>query len=249
MKISDAILAESLPLPPIGGAMFQYVVAGNGLFIRAEDSRLEACVPIASATLNGPEMIEPYARLKIERVSGVWLKAVLKSAREHLPNEAMYQFWFDRSNGGIWRVFRPPQTPSATAVMYDDLGQTVIDLHSHNSMAAFFSVTDDADEQGLRFYAVIGHIDTPQPDIRVRVGVYGHFVDVDATTVFAELGPFTDLFGTEERECRVCGCTDVDGCEGGCYWVEDDLCSNCVVTQHVDRMSSLLYANQFTDLD
>lgn len=30
-----------------------------------------------------------------------------------------------------------------------------------------------------------------------------------------------------ERKCRVCGCTDLNACEGGCSWVEEDLCSNC----------------------
>jgi len=28
--------------------------------------------------------------------------------------------------------------------------------------------------------------------------------------------------------CRVCGCTDEEACEGGCTWVEPDLCSSCV---------------------
>ena len=27
--------------------------------------------------------------------------------------------------------------------------------------------------------------------------------------------------------CRICGCTDEVACEGGCSWVEDDLCSEC----------------------
>lgn len=30
-----------------------------------------------------------------------------------------------------------------------------------------------------------------------------------------------------ERKCRICGCTWNNACEGGCYWVEDDLCSKC----------------------
>jgi 3D (Asp-Asp-Asp) domain-containing protein len=30
-----------------------------------------------------------------------------------------------------------------------------------------------------------------------------------------------------QRECRVCGCTWYHGCRNGCYWVENDLCSNC----------------------
>jgi hypothetical protein len=28
--------------------------------------------------------------------------------------------------------------------------------------------------------------------------------------------------------CRMCGCTDVYGCDEGCYWIEDNLCSACV---------------------
>ena len=28
--------------------------------------------------------------------------------------------------------------------------------------------------------------------------------------------------------CRVCGCSNEDPCEGGCQWVEEDLCSACV---------------------
>lgn len=31
----------------------------------------------------------------------------------------------------------------------------------------------------------------------------------------------------EPRRCRRCGCTDDQACEGGCWWVEPDLCSAC----------------------
>lgn len=27
--------------------------------------------------------------------------------------------------------------------------------------------------------------------------------------------------------CKVCGCSEEDPCEGGCSWVEEDLCSAC----------------------
>lgn len=27
------------------------------------------------------------------------------------------------------------------------------------------------------------------------------------------------------RACRECGCTDAQGCAGGCVWVDEDLCS------------------------
>lgn len=28
--------------------------------------------------------------------------------------------------------------------------------------------------------------------------------------------------------CRKCGCTDERACDGGCHWIEPDLCSACV---------------------
>ena len=35
----------------------------------------------------------------------------------------------------------------------------------------------------------------------------------------------------DERKCRVCGCTQNNACPGGCYWVEEDLCSQCAVCE------------------
>lgn len=29
------------------------------------------------------------------------------------------------------------------------------------------------------------------------------------------------------QRCRVCGCSNLSACEGGCAWVADDLCSAC----------------------
>jgi hypothetical protein len=29
------------------------------------------------------------------------------------------------------------------------------------------------------------------------------------------------------RTCRVCGCTDTHACANRCWWVAEDLCSNC----------------------
>jgi len=36
----------------------------------------------------------------------------------------------------------------------------------------------------------------------------------------------------EEKKCRVCGCTDNQACQGGCYWVEEYLCSQCYQKQN-----------------
>lgn len=54
----------------------------------------------------------------------------------------------------------------------------------------------------------------------------------DLIRIFLESG--VDLVGKvpeeiliKERKCRICGCTQDHACESGCYWIEEDLCSNC----------------------
>lgn len=42
---------------------------------------------------------------------------------------------------------------------------------------------------------------------------------------------------TSEKICRVCGCTDNNACEGGCHWVEDNLCSKCEENGHKNETS------------
>ena len=37
----------------------------------------------------------------------------------------------------------------------------VAEFHSHGSSRAFFSATDDRDEQGFRIYGVVGRLDAP----------------------------------------------------------------------------------------
>jgi len=62
-----------------------------------------------------------------------------------------------------------------------------------------------------------------------KIGAY-QFIDETAALLLevAGSGPLDDLVEeADERKCRVCGCTWDHVCEGGCYWVEEDLCSKC----------------------
>ncbi len=77
-------------------------------------------------------------------------------------------------------------------------------------------------------------------------------VGVDAKYLQLEPRMHFDLFGSplmmalqkcnedEEppaRKCRACGCTDDHACPGGCYWIEEDLCSACA-EENVKRSRS-----------
>lgn len=200
MKLRDAILAESETLPTLGDLVYRYILAGNGLFIEAEDSRLHARVPIAHTPLHGLAELETEIRLKVPTIPESWLFAVWDSARRHLPNEVMFQFTYRQA----WHCRIPQSQARQAGVTFEDDVTAIVDLHSHGTMAAFFSETDDRDEQGLRIYAVIGQVDQPIPTLMVRVGVYGHTHWIPATTIFEGLGPFRDLvenpLGDDEPE-------------------------------------------------
>ena len=53
------------------------------------------------------------------------------------------------------------------------------------------------------------------------------------------------MFGIEPK-CRECGCTRDNPCEGGCYWVEFDLCSKCSAEeqQKLGELKEILTAGE-----
>jgi PRTRC genetic system protein A len=92
-----------------------------------------------------------------------------------------------------YRTLRPPQVVGTSRVHYRPAPGAVIEIHSHHRYAAFFSRTDDADEQGLRLYAVLGRLDEERPEVAVRVGAFGYFLPLPWEAVFAGTrAPFRD---------------------------------------------------------
>jgi len=59
-----------------------------------------------------------------------------------------------------------------------------MDIHSHNTMKAFFSTTDDKDEKATRLYTVIGRLDEYFPEIKTRISNGGKFHEIDPSEVF-----------------------------------------------------------------
>ena len=60
----------------------------------------------------------------------------------------------------------------------------VMDIHSHNVMAAKFSSTDDRDEKETRLYGVIGRLDKIMPEVALRASNGGKFIELGADDVF-----------------------------------------------------------------
>lgn len=108
------------------------------------------------------------------------LQQFAQQAREHSPLEtAASVVW--RADTGQWDLRIPEVIGEATAshIRYRqvDLAEhesLVIDLHSHGAMGAFFSDTDDADDQGaVKIAGVYGCLETAAPTLLFRLCVLG----------------------------------------------------------------------------
>lgn len=192
---------------------YDYVVDANGILKRASTPYFDARLRVASARVAGLDYAGgPPLTLRVPKIPAKWLDRVLEHARRAgqgasvlRPIEQMYHFhWtfpdlpaFDpsteREAEKTWRVSIPRQQAGAARVQYrgGSEASVVLDLHSHHVMPAYFSEVDDRDEQGCRLYAVIGRI-YERPEICVRVGLYGDFLEIAPGLVFEESQQFFD---------------------------------------------------------
>lgn len=61
------------------------------------------------------------------------------------------------------------------------------DIHSHNTMAAKFSITDDMDERATRVYLVVGRLDHYFPQVEARISCNGRFVSIPTEQIISPL--------------------------------------------------------------
>ena len=94
-------------------------------------------------------------------------------------------------DGDAYRLVMPPQSGTGSSLSYQPPNGVIAEFHSHGSHRAFFSATDDGDEQGFRIYGVVGRLHDPLPELTLRVGIYGHFAPLEWAQVFG--GPLPGL--------------------------------------------------------
>ena len=189
------------------GLAFDYLLAGDGLYLVAANEDLEVRVPIAQCQVRGLPPVYPSCTLKHGRIPGwIWDAIVWAAhvgyARGH---EVMLTVRFDPSVG--YRLTVPRQAAGPTHVVYRPISDAILEIHSHGPHAAAFSPTDDTDEQGLRLYGVVGRLGTGRPEVALRVGAYGHFLPVPWEAVFqGDRGTFRDArFALPLQEHQVDG--------------------------------------------
>jgi PRTRC genetic system protein A len=185
--VTHQTLAVGAELPPPRPGI-SWIWAANGVFKRGVDAHLDLLIRVASSPpVPGLAQLRPHVRFRAidARVPSHILDNVLIHARCLRRIEQQYAVLWQ---SGQFSLVIPPQDASAARVRYGAVPGTLVDIHSHHEMRAFFSDIDDRDDLGLSVSAVIGRLHTDQPEIIMRANVYGHRQRLNPTEVFASLG-------------------------------------------------------------
>ena len=195
-------------LAGVQGIGYDYVLGSGGLYVQSESAHLTARVLVAPCEVRGLAS----AAEKVEIAHGPIPARLFEiGLRWFLDDPHTERFFAVRWDGHRYRLVVPEQEGTATSLEYTPPAGVVAEFHSHGRSRAFFSKTDDRDEQGFRIYGVAGRLDTDRPELSLRVGVYGHFARVDWPQVFDGAQPGVRLVAegpdsTKSRDKEVIEC-------------------------------------------
>ena len=175
------------------GIGYDYVLAANGLYVQAESESIQARILTAQAGVRGLADSGEQLRLRHGPIPAGILDLGLEWFRATTDTERIFTVLWDQ---GRYRTVVPAQAGSAGSLRYTPPKGVILEVHSHCRMNAFFSDTDDSDEQGFHIYGVVGRIDRERPQLSLRVGVYGHFAPVRWEQVFTGPRPDFDFTAT-----------------------------------------------------
>ncbi len=187
------------------GIGYDYVLGSGGLYVQSESAHLTARVLVAPCTVRGLAPVAEKVQLTHGPIPARLFELGLRWFQDDPGTE---RFFAVRWDGDAYRPVVPAQLGTATSLAYAPPKGVVAEFHSHGSSRAFFSATDDRDEQGFRIYGVAGRLDTDRPELSLRVGVYGHFAPLDWPQVFSGPDPGVRLMGQEAETADI-------NCKGG----------------------------------
>ena len=194
-----------MPFPPykgLFGSMNQAEQSGKAIaYIPAQDGKVYEMRRNEIGTFVAPSLhiaeledIRAGFQMSLPRLPAALLTQIIAFFRRVCVDygrdvEALVNVLWDREKGE-YVLHVPPQRIDKASVETDLSAQPnperylhVMDVHSHNTMAACFSRTDDLDEQATRLYMVIGRLDRYYPDIRCRFACGGRHVEIPAEQV------------------------------------------------------------------
>jgi PRTRC genetic system protein A len=177
-----------------------YFIQGNGLYLIHKNKigifgrkAADFDVPGLPNQIPSPCFIKlylPRMPFSIYQQIVTFFKAIMVKEDE---SEAFLQVYWDIDEQK-YKIHVPAQVVSKGHVSYDatkNLNKLfpkkyifVFECHSHNTMGAFWSSVDDADEKETRLYGVFGCLNTAEHQTKFRVMVNGKAINLEYNHIF-----------------------------------------------------------------
>jgi hypothetical protein len=175
---------------PIDAALFEYLLAGNGLFVRAKRREFAVALPLSMQKISGlPKISIGVSWTKPRIPASLWQEILRHSQQTHTSSnfkEEVYLIYWDKGfSEWQWRASGRENNWASTVAddTLPEYSDCCIELHTHPPGALSFSRADDRDELGkFRIFAILIDVHD-KPKIRFRCGVYDHLVPIPAVWV------------------------------------------------------------------
>jgi PRTRC genetic system protein A len=183
--------------------MYEYLFAGNGVFIRAIRPEFEVLMPIETfkQPIRGLPSLAPQLKFNYHKIPKEILLTIWEYSRSarNLEQELIETLFYLNYQDECWRLRLPNQFQGVSSCRpKQPYQEALLELHSHGNMPAFFSKADDTEENGFRIYAVIGKLKNNYPEIKVRIGLFDYFWNIPADFIFELPYFFTDTNNQNE---------------------------------------------------
>ena len=134
---------------------------------------------------DGPVQFE----LTAPKIPKSMLYEVVKIFEKDPKREFAVQIFYDARNSR-YELFIPEQRATGSTVEFSRDAEKekeldlMMDIHSHGLFSAFFSITDNRDELGIRLYMVVGNLGAEEHSFAFRAGLAGHFGRLEIEDIF-----------------------------------------------------------------
>lgn len=171
----------------INAVLFEYLMAGNGVIIRAERNEFAASLPVYCGPISGLPKTKMGVFWKKPRI-GPWLwQDIIDDARSTgasggFREEVYIIYWDPAWPGWRWRAIGRERSRSSTIAddTVPEYRDACIELHTHPPGAFHFSRADDLDEAGkFRIFGILADVHDI-PKVRFRCGIYDNFFPIPA---------------------------------------------------------------------
>lgn len=180
-----------------------FVIAKNGLF-QVSHSDIADIISIPKEVAGVTVELKEGIKLKVPKVPYNMLAqtvAFFKAVQKKSGAEALVQIWWNTQEKA-YTIHCPDQSVSGASVNHrstfdqdqarvEGTGEAiwlhVMDIHSHNTMSAFWSGTDDGDERKApegRMFGVIGKVTQPIPEWKWRIRTRDGFMELGVADIF-----------------------------------------------------------------